>query len=363
MDSGLWFVRLACTCCSLTILSFFSLSRTNFVSALNGLVFQSVQSFSLPGTLLLCLIAGFVWGTVRATLLILLITIPTSILAYELDVAARLSLSGVRAIEDRVRTWRTVLSSAQTQQRLPKYIFWSRMAVLPWGWVVTATCASVGIPLRTFVYATVVGRVGWSAAYSTLGATLASWASTTYPHGVWVRLIVGLILLVLGPILQQSSSNEDRLYLAGSSEGLGYGATSSSSPARTPRTTRPKRSRRSSYGSVRSVLSTAPWGRDDSFTSTTSPSADPDQPTPRKSEPLPALDSGANWAPSSPSSTTSGTVGTSVGGRWGRPKSVRAPSPGALDDWTPTRDDVRPVHGHPPEHNPFDSDSDDGQGS
>lgn len=313
-----------------------------------------MQSFSLPGTLLLGLIAGFVWGALRATLLILLITIPSSTLAYELDVAVRFSLSGVGMIEDRIRTWRTVLSSAQTQQRLPKYILWSRMAILPWGWVVTAACASVGIPLRTFVYATVVGRVGWSAAYSTFGSALASWTSTTNPSGVWVRLGLAVGILVLGPVLQQSSSNEDRLYLAGSSEVLGYGATSSSTARspRTARTARPTRPRRSSHGSVRSVLSTAPWGMDDSYTST-STAAGPEQPD-QEPEPLPPLDSGANWAPSSLSSTSAGAAG----GRWGRPKSVRAPSPGAVDDWTPNQGSVRPVHGHPPERNPFDSDSD-----
>lgn len=172
-------------------------------------VYVLVVAFSLPGAVWMTIAGGFLFGTVEATLYVVIAATTGSvgiflIARYALaDHFANKAGSAVRKMEAGFR--RNALSYLFVLRLLPVFPFW----------LVNLVPAILKVPLRTFVVATLLGIIPGSFVYAMVGNGLGAVfdAGGTPDLGVIFQPaillpIVGLALLALLPIVYQRWKRE-----------------------------------------------------------------------------------------------------------------------------------------------------------
>ncbi len=164
-------------------------------------VYIAATAFAIPGTLILTVAGGFLfgiwWGTVWAV-------IGATIGATLLFLAARTTVGEAL----RARTG-PMLQRMETGFRADAFSYLLSLRLLPMFpfFIVNVVSAFVGVPLRTFVLATFLGIIPGSFVFASVGAGLGSvfemMMEPTLASAITPEIIVGLVslaILALAPI-------------------------------------------------------------------------------------------------------------------------------------------------------------------
>ena len=133
--------------------------------------YVSLQALAIPGPLLLSVLAGAVYGPMRAQLLIAACATTGAMACYLLS--SRLA----RPLLERVAPTRLAdlrMRIDAHREHLLSYLIFLRLTPLVPNWLVNAASPLLGVPLRTFALATAVGLAPPNYAHAHTGAALAA---------------------------------------------------------------------------------------------------------------------------------------------------------------------------------------------
>ncbi|ELU40177.1 transmembrane protein [Rhizoctonia solani AG-1 IA] len=127
---------------------------------------DSLQAFSLPGSMYLSILGGAVWGVPRA---LPLCVATGATLCYLISAALGPALLAVPSWRARLDTWSEKIESQR--ENLMSYLIVIRIAPFPPHWVVNVLCPHVGIGIPRFWISTFFGIMGVSVIHTTIGGT------------------------------------------------------------------------------------------------------------------------------------------------------------------------------------------------
>ena len=173
---------------------------------LAALVFMAVYiitvAFSLPGATVLTIASGFLFGSVWATVLVI---ISATLGATVLFSIAKTTLGDV--FRTKVRAWLPRLEAGFREHALSYLLVLRLVPIFPF-FIVNLVPAFLGVPLSTFILGTFIGIIPGTFVYATVGAGLGSVfdAGGTFSlRGVLtpqiVTALVGLAVLAMIPVV------------------------------------------------------------------------------------------------------------------------------------------------------------------
>ncbi len=133
-----------------------------------GAAYALVVALSIPGAVLLTIMAGFLFGAVTGSLLAI---VAATLGATLLFLAARTSLG--EALARRAGPFVARVSDGFRRDAASYMLFLRLVPVFPF-WLVNLAPAFVGVPLRTFLWTTAVGIAPGTIAFALAGAGLDS---------------------------------------------------------------------------------------------------------------------------------------------------------------------------------------------
>ncbi|KAF8666687.1 SNARE associated Golgi protein [Rhizoctonia solani] len=128
---------------------------------------DSLQAFSLPGSMYLSILGGAVWGVPRALPLACSCVATGATLCYLISAALGPALLAVPSWRARLDTWSEKIESQR--ENLMSYLIVIRIAPFPPHWVVNVLCPHVGIGIPRFWISTFFGIMGVSVIHTTIG--------------------------------------------------------------------------------------------------------------------------------------------------------------------------------------------------
>jgi uncharacterized membrane protein YdjX (TVP38/TMEM64 family) len=163
------------------------------------ITYAAIVALSLPGAAIMTIAGGFIF---RLWLGALLSIVAATAGAVVLFVLARFVVSD--AVRKRAGPFMARMA-AGFERNAFSYLLFLRLAPLFPFWAVNLAAALLGVPLRPFVTATLIGIIPGSLAYASIGdgLGLAVGANTGHVTPVTVGLRVGLALLALLPLAIQ----------------------------------------------------------------------------------------------------------------------------------------------------------------
>lgn len=158
-------------------------------------------ALSLPGALILTLAGGFMFGTLQATVLVV---IGATIGACAIFLIARSALGDV--LRAKAGPWLGRMEAGFRENAMSYLLVLRLIPLFPF-WLVNLVPAFLGVPLRTFALATLVGIIPGSLVYASVGAGLGAVFDQGGTPDLGIILkpeillpIVGLALLALLPV-------------------------------------------------------------------------------------------------------------------------------------------------------------------
>jgi uncharacterized membrane protein YdjX (TVP38/TMEM64 family) len=165
------------------------------------IVYASAVALSLPGAVFLTLAGGFLFGTVQATLLVV---VGATLGACAIFLIARGALGDL--LRARAGPWLAKMEAGFRENALSYLLVLRLIPIFPF-WLVNLVPAFLGVPLRTFALATLVGIIPGSLVYSSVGAGLGAVFDQGGTPDLGIILepeillpIIGLALLALLPV-------------------------------------------------------------------------------------------------------------------------------------------------------------------
>ncbi len=135
-------------------------------AALYVLLYAAATALSIPGALVLTLVGGFLFGTLLATLLVVIGATTGAVLLF---LIARTALG--EPLRARAGPWLASLAEGFRADAF-SYLLVLRLVPLFPFWLVNLVPALLGVPLRTFALATALGIVPGSLVFASVGAGL-----------------------------------------------------------------------------------------------------------------------------------------------------------------------------------------------
>ena len=131
----------------------------NWTLVLYVSVYLLLQTFAIPGPLILSLISGVLWPLWKAQLVIAFCATVGASLCYQLSAALQIgewltSLNPQRALQ-----FRSKVSEAEASGKLLYFMLFLRISPMLPNWFVNLASPVAGVPLRTFALATALGLV------------------------------------------------------------------------------------------------------------------------------------------------------------------------------------------------------------
>lgn len=164
-------------------------------------IYAAAVALSLPGALILTLAGGFMFGTAQATVLVVL---GATIGACAIFLIARSALGDV--LRAKAGPWLARMEAGFRENALSYLLVLRLVPIFPF-WLVNLVPAFLGVPLRTFALATLVGIIPGSLVYSSVGAGLGAVFDQGGTPDLGIILkpeillpIIGLALLALLPV-------------------------------------------------------------------------------------------------------------------------------------------------------------------
>ena len=131
---------------------------------------NSLQAFSLPGSMYLSILGGAVWGVAIALPLACACVASGATLCYLISAALGPALLVLPKWKARLDTWGARLNSQR--DNLLSYLIVLRIAPFPPHWVVNVIAPHLGIGLLPFWVSTFLGILGVSVIHTTIGEKL-----------------------------------------------------------------------------------------------------------------------------------------------------------------------------------------------
>jgi uncharacterized membrane protein YdjX (TVP38/TMEM64 family) len=160
---------------------------------------NSLQAFSLPGSMYLSILGGAVWGVARALPLACFCVASGATLCYLISAAlgpALLTLPKWKALLDK---WATKIEA--NKENMISFLIVLRIAPLPPHWVVNIVCPHVGIGIVPFWISTALGILGVSVIHTTIGGGLDEMTSADDFHLISWRNFFGLAAVAVGVLI------------------------------------------------------------------------------------------------------------------------------------------------------------------
>lgn len=148
-------------------------------------------AFSVPGAVWFTLAAGFLFGTLPATIIVV---IAATLGATGIFLAARTGLG--EALRERSGGWLKKLERGIEENAVSFMLTMRLVPAVPF-FVANLAPAFLGIPLRTYVWTTLVGIIPGTAVYASVGAGLGE----VFASGQQPDLSIIFSWPVLGPLL------------------------------------------------------------------------------------------------------------------------------------------------------------------
>jgi uncharacterized membrane protein YdjX (TVP38/TMEM64 family) len=130
------------------------------------LLYAGATALSLPGAVFLTLAGGFLFGTLRATGLVVLGATTGAVLLF---LIARTALG--EPLRARAGPWLTKMAEGFNRDAFNYLLVLRLVPIFPF-WLVNLVPALLGVPLSTFALATAIGIVPGSLVYASVGAGL-----------------------------------------------------------------------------------------------------------------------------------------------------------------------------------------------
>src|SRR5262245_65263272 len=170
-------------------------------AALFFLIYATAVALSLPGAAVLSIAAGFLFGTLPATVIVVLAGTLGAVILF---LAARTAVGG--ALKARVGPWLDKVQKEFAEEGFSYLLFLRLVAIFPF-FVVNLVPAFLGISLRSYALATLFGIIPGTFVFASVGAGLGS----IFDSGGTCRLenilttqvliaLIGLSLLALLPV-------------------------------------------------------------------------------------------------------------------------------------------------------------------
>jgi uncharacterized membrane protein YdjX (TVP38/TMEM64 family) len=155
------------------------------------LVYALATALSIPGAALLSLTGGFLFGTIAGTILAV---IAASLGATAVFLAARTALGGL--LRGRAGSWLQRLETGFREDALSYLLLLRLVPLFPFA-AVNLVAAFLGVPLKTYVIATVLGIIPGALVYASVGSGLGA----VFDAGATPNLGIALEPRILLPIL------------------------------------------------------------------------------------------------------------------------------------------------------------------
>lgn len=187
-----------------------TVAENHLISALVFIVaYAAAVAVSLPGASLLTLLGGFLFGAVFGTAYVVL---AATLGAVGIFLAARTAFSDI--LRAKAGPWLSKLQAGFHENELNYLLFLRLVPAFPF-FIVNIVPAFLGVSLRTFTLATLVGIIPGTAVYAVFGAglgeILASDADLSLSGILSPELVfgmVGLAVLALVPVLIRKFSKK-----------------------------------------------------------------------------------------------------------------------------------------------------------
>ncbi len=173
------------------------------------LVYAVAVAVSLPGASLLTLMGGFLFGAVFGTLYVVL---AATLGAVGIFLAARTAFSDI--LRAKAGPWLTKLQAGFHENELNYLLFLRLVPAFPF-FIVNIVPAFLGVSLRTYTIATLIGIIPGTAVYAVFGAGLGEILSSDTELSLSGILspelvigMVGLAVLALVPVLVRKFSRK-----------------------------------------------------------------------------------------------------------------------------------------------------------
>ena len=151
-----------------------------FIVRLHLSLTHSIQTFSVPGSMYLCILAGALWG-VPVALPIVCISIATGAsFCYMLSKHVGDCIRVMPRWQQRVDTWKATVQ--QYEGNLLSYLTILRMMPVPPHFVVNIIAPHLGVPLSTFWLSTLCGVFCTSLIYTAIGKEIGQITSSDSFH-------------------------------------------------------------------------------------------------------------------------------------------------------------------------------------
>lgn len=164
-------------------------------------IYATAVALSLPGALILTLAGGFLFGTVLATVLVV---VGATLGACAIFLIARSALGDL--LRAKAGPWLGRMEAGFRRDALSYLLVLRLIPIFPF-WLVNLVPAFLGVPLSTFALATFVGIIPGSLVYASVGAGLGAVFEQGGTPDLGIILqpeillpLAGLALLALAPV-------------------------------------------------------------------------------------------------------------------------------------------------------------------
>ncbi|ETV98466.1 hypothetical protein H310_08608 [Aphanomyces invadans] len=154
--------------------SLYQEQHSSFVVASFALVYVSLQTFAIPGPLILSILSGALYPFVHANLLVAVCATTGASLCFLLSHYLGRNLAQ-RLLPDMLASFKTKI--AANRSNLFYYMLFLRLTPLLPNWFVNVASPLVGVPFGVFVGATFIGLIPANCIHISTGATLGSTAA------------------------------------------------------------------------------------------------------------------------------------------------------------------------------------------
>lgn len=186
-----------------------TVAEHHLLSALVFILIYAAVAVSVPGASLLTLIGGFLFGAVVGTVYVVL---AATLGAVGIFLAARTALSDI--LRAKAGPWLSKLQSGFHENELSYLLFLRLVPAFPF-FIVNIVPAFLGVSLRTYTLATLIGIIPGTAVYAVFGAglgeILASDAELSLTGILSPELVIGMVglaVLALVPVLVRRFSKK-----------------------------------------------------------------------------------------------------------------------------------------------------------
>ncbi|CAG9314679.1 unnamed protein product [Blepharisma stoltei] len=176
-----------------------------YVLSLFCFLYLLMQSFAIPGPIVLSLISGTLFGRWVGLLIVTICATTGSTICYFLsDILGKGII--VRAFPDKIQKVHGAIQ--QQKENVLFYLLFLRVVPIVPNWLINLTSPIIGIPIKTFFLATLFGLIPPNCIHINTGMALSSLGSTEMSYESIALLVVLGVLIMLPPIYMKYNKSK-----------------------------------------------------------------------------------------------------------------------------------------------------------